>query len=65
MNIFVRNLSHDGSEKELRSAFDEMNQKDLTGRALNVNEARPKTEPWGGDGRRGGWANRGRSGQRW
>ena len=41
-----------------------MNQKDLKGRALNVNEARPKTERSGDgdDGGCGGWGNRGGGG---
>jgi RNA recognition motif-containing protein len=40
------------SKDEATAAIAEMNGKDLKGRALNVNEARPKTE--GGGGGRGG-----------
>jgi RNA recognition motif-containing protein len=40
------------SKDEATAAITEMNGKDLKGRALNVNEARPKTE--GGGGGRGG-----------
>lgn len=46
---------------EAQAAINGMNQKDLKGRALNVNEARPKTERpagGGGGGGRGGWGNR-------
>ncbi len=44
------------SKDEARSAIDGMNGKDLKGRAVNVNEARPRTERrgGGGGGRRGG-----------
>lgn len=39
-----------------RAAIDALNGKELDGRALNVNEARAKTERGGGGGqRRGGW----------
>jgi RNA recognition motif-containing protein len=51
---------------EAQAAINGMNQKELKGRALNVNEARPQAERSGGGGRRGGgWNNRGRGGQRW
>ncbi|MBE0659142.1 MAG: RNA-binding protein [Bryobacteraceae bacterium] len=40
------------------SAISQLNGKDMNGRALNVNEARPKTQGGGGD--RGG-----RGGSRW
>jgi RNA recognition motif-containing protein len=44
---------------EAQAAINGMNQKDLKGRALNVNEARPKTErPAGGAGGGRGWGNR-------
>jgi len=54
------------SKAEAQAAINGMNQKDLKGRALNVNEARPKTERaggggGGGGGGRGGWGG-GRSG---
>ena len=45
------------SRAEAEKAIEEMNGKEFMGRALNVNEARPKVER-GGGGRRGG----GRSG---
>ncbi len=39
---------------EAQAAIDGMNGKDLKGRTLNVNEARPRTEGGGGGGRGGG-----------
>ena len=44
------------SKQEAQKAIEEMNGKDLMGRALNVNEARPKTNrrDTRGGGRRGG-----------
>jgi RNA recognition motif-containing protein len=42
------------SEAEARSAIDGLNGTELKGRALNVNEARPRTESRGGRGG-GGW----------
>ncbi|KPK34997.1 MAG: RNA-binding protein [Phycisphaerae bacterium SG8_4] len=42
------------SKNEAQSAIDEMNGKDLKGRAVNVNEARPKATRGGGGGRGGG-----------
>jgi RNA recognition motif-containing protein len=54
------------AKAEAEAALNGMNQKELKGRALNVNEARPQAERSGGDGRRGGGSgNRGRGGQRW
>jgi RNA recognition motif-containing protein len=51
------------SKAEAQAAIAGMNQKELKGRALNVNEARPKTErAGGGGGPRGGWGNRGGGG---
>jgi len=47
------------SKAEGRSAIDGLNGKELKGRALNVNEARPRTESRGGRGGYGG----GRGGQ--
>ena len=47
---FVEMPSKDEAEK----AIEEMNGKDLMGRVLNVNEARPRVER-GGGGRRGGF----------
>ncbi|UCE99712.1 MAG: RNA-binding protein [Planctomycetota bacterium] len=49
------------SKQEAEKAIEEMNGKDLMGRALNVNEARPRTERRGGGGggrgRRGGFGD--------
>lgn len=42
------------SESEAQSAISGMNGKDLKGRAVNVNEARPREERGGGRGRPGG-----------
>lgn len=57
------------SKAEAQAAINGMNQKELKGRNLNVNEARPKTErgPGGGGGRGGfggggGGGGRGRGG---
>ncbi len=53
------------SKAEGQSAIDGLNGKELKGRALNVNEARPRTESSGsrgGQGGRGG-QGRGRGGQ--
>ena len=58
------------SKDEATAAIAEMNGKDLKGRALNVNEARPKTEGGGGGGggrggpRRSGGGGGGRGGSR-
>ena len=41
------------SKDEAQSAIDGLNGKDLKGRAMNVNEARPRTERRGGGGRGG------------
>jgi RNA recognition motif-containing protein len=54
------------SKNEAQKAIDELNGTDLKGRAINVNEARPRTDRRGGagGGRRGGFDSRrgGRSG---
>ncbi len=42
------------SKNEAQTAITEMNGKDLKGRTINVNEARPKTDRGGGGGRRRG-----------
>lgn len=42
------------SASEAQSAIDGMNGKELKGRAVNVNEARPREERGGGRGRPGG-----------
>jgi RNA recognition motif-containing protein len=65
------------SKQEAEKAIEEMNGKDLMGRAINVNEARPKTNRrdsrggrggygggGGGRGRGGGGGGRGRGGSR-
>lgn len=44
-----------GSQSEAQAAIDGLNGKDLKGRALNVNEARPRVDrPHGGAGRDSG-----------
>ena len=50
------------AKAEAQTAITEMNGKDLKGRALNVNEARPKTEHRGGGG--GGYGGGGGGGRR-
>ncbi len=50
------------SKDEAQTAIEEMNEKDLQGRALNVNEAKPRAPRGGGGGGRGG--GRGRDGRR-
>ncbi len=48
------------AKAEAQAAINALNQTDLKGRALNVNEARPKTErPGGGGDGRGGFGGRG------
>ena len=47
------------SKDEAQKALDEMNGKSLSGRSINVSEARPRTE-----GRRGGGGGRGGDGRR-
>lgn len=60
------------AKTEAQAAINGLNGKELKGRALNVNEARPKTERSSGAGAgagggRGGWGNkpRGGGGGRW
>ena len=55
------------SKNEAQTAIDEMNDKDLKGRTINVNEARPKTNRGGGGGggRRRGGSGGGRGGRRY
>jgi cold-inducible RNA-binding protein len=48
------------TNSEADRAIAELNGRDLEGRALNVNEARPKTERSGGGGGFGGGGGRGR-----
>jgi RNA recognition motif-containing protein len=56
------------SEDQAQAAISEMNGKDLEGRAIVVNEARPMTErpkrDFGGGGDRGGYGNRSGGGDR-
>jgi RNA recognition motif-containing protein len=56
------------SKNEAQTAITEMNEKDLKGRTINVNEARPKTDRGGGGGGRrgggGGFGGRGGGGGR-
>lgn len=47
------------SKNEAQTAITEMNGKDLKGRTINVNEARPKTDRGGGGRRRGGFGDGG------
>ena len=42
------------AEAEAQSAINDLNGKELKGRTLNVNEARPRTESRGGRGGQGG-----------
>ena len=42
------------SKSEAQSAIDGLNSKELQGRTINVNEARPRSESRGGRGGRGG-----------
>jgi len=52
------------SKQEAQKAIEEMNGKDLMGRAVNVNEARPKTDRRDSRGGRGG-SGGGRGGRRY
>ena len=52
------------AKAEAQSAINELNGKDLKGRALNVNEARPRTESRGGRGGYGGGRRGGSQGGR-
>ena len=52
------------AKAEAQAAINGMDRKELKGRALNVNEARPQTERSGGGGKRTGWGNRGGGGNR-
>ena len=46
------------SMEEAQAAINDLNSKDLKGRTLNVNEARPRAEGGRGRGRRGGGGGR-------
>lgn len=52
------------SGEEARKAIEAMNGKELKGRAMNVNEARPKPEGGRGGGRPGGGGGQGARGKR-
>jgi RNA recognition motif-containing protein len=52
------------NQQEAQAAIAGLNGKDLKGRALNINEARPRTERRDRGGRGGGGGNRG-GGGRW
>jgi RNA recognition motif-containing protein len=47
-----------GNDQEAQAAIAALNGKQVDGRALTVNEARPKTEGGGGGGGRGGYGGR-------
>jgi len=51
-----------GSDQEAQAAIAAMNGKEMDGRALTVNEARPKTDRGGGGGGGGGGYGGGRGG---
>ena len=51
------------SKDEATAAIADMNGKDIKGKAVSVNEAKPKTDRGGGGGR-GGYGGGGRSGDR-
>src|SRR5947209_6423194 len=48
-----------GSDQEAQTAIQALNGKEVDGRTLTVNEARPKTEGGGGRGGRGGYGGGG------
>jgi RNA recognition motif-containing protein len=54
-------------DNDARTAIDELNGAELNGRAMNVNEARPRTNDRGGSGNRGNrnGGGRGSRGARW
>lgn len=53
-------------EENMEAAIEATNGKDLGGRTLTVNEAKPRTERPGGGGRgRGGFGGGGGGGRRW
>ena len=53
------------TQAEAQAAIEGLNGKDLKGRDLNINEARPRPEGRGGPGRRGGGSDRGGRGSRY
>lgn len=54
-----------GDAQSAKAAISEMNGKDVGGRALTVNEARPREERSGGGGRSGGYGGGGGGGRRY
>jgi RNA recognition motif-containing protein len=57
--VFVEMATEDGAKK----AIETLNGREIDGRALNVNEARPREDrPMGGGGGRGGYGNSGGGG---
>ncbi len=52
------------SKDEAQKAIEEMNGKDFKGRALNVNEAKPRVDRGGREGRGGGFGGGGRGERR-
>ncbi len=55
----------DVPEEKAADAIAKMNGRDVDGRAITVNEARPRTERGGGGDRRGGFGGGGGGGRRW
>jgi len=53
-----------GSDQEAQAAINALNGKDMGGRALTVNEARPREDRGGGGGGRGGFGGGGGGGGR-
>jgi RNA recognition motif-containing protein len=51
-----------GNDSEAQTAIAEMNGREVDGRSLTVNEARPKPDGGGGRGGRGGYGGGGRGG---
>ena len=54
-----------GSDEEAQKAISDLNEYQMGGRSLTVNEARPKPTSGGGGGFGGGGQNRYRSEPRW
>ena len=49
-------------KEEAQAAIDSLNGKDMEGRTINVNEARPRPDKGGGGGGRGGYGGGGQRG---
>jgi len=54
-----------GNDEQAKAAIEGLNQTDLKGRALNVNEAKPRTDRPRGGGGGGGGRGGGGGGRRW